>query len=104
MKGVNTMGRGGLSFSLGCTSGMEIRGEDRPVLGRDPIVPCVDRGAEILDVAEIGTIYRQCLLRESWDKGGWALVTCVWATIRNVGDALRLKSSAFNAAGLPGPS
>jgi len=42
------MGRTGLSFSLGYTSGVEIRENDKPVLGRDAIVPCVDRGAEIL--------------------------------------------------------
>ena len=41
-------------------------GNDKPVLGRDAIVSRVYRGAEILDVAEIGSVYRQtmqCLLR-----------------------------------------
>ena len=72
------MGRGGFSFSLGCTSGTEIRGERQTGSGTWGYCACVDRGAETLDVAEIRTIYRQTmqrLLRETRDKGGWVLVT-----------------------------
>ena len=83
-------------------------GNDKPVLGRDAIVSRMYRGAEILDVAEIGTVYRQtmqCLLRVAAGQRRVDLgYMGVWVTIRNVGGALRLKSSVFNAAGLLGPS